>query len=658
MVDVSPVNTSTIYELSPQRILARAISEVLRSHGVNVREKELEYIVNETPNPSLGDYGIPIMRYVSKLPDPEKILEQIRNRIREVHGDIVVDVIRVGGYLNIKMNEVNMARYLFTAIRSEKDGYGHVKADKPSRVVVEHTSANPVHPLHIGHARNAVLGDTLARLLKARGHIIQTRFYINDLGRQVAVLVYGLLKLGQTQPPPGIKIDHWYGYVYAVTHTLIDLSEIKKRIKEARTQEEYRDLVKEQDKLVAVLARLRERNPTVFDRLAEAISSDDEPESEIRRIMKDYEYKNNGELVEFIRRVVESCLEGFRETLGKLDIVFDKWDWESDLSWESSVRRIVEQAKESRYAITYRGALALDLNKLLDEKPWLRQALDIKGEIPPLILLRSDGTTLYTTRDIAYSLKKFHEFKADRVINVIASEQRLEQLQVRLSLIALGYEREGMNLLHYAYEMVNLPGRSMAGRRAEYVTLDELIDNAIVRAREEVEKRSQVRGEDERKRVAEAVGKSAIRYSLLSTAALKPLIFDINTALDFEKNSAPYIQYTYARAHNILAKHSGGVEWDNIDYTEASRGEKRRIIMLLWQYPYVFAKAADELRPEILVSYVNKLADVFNKWYQADPVLHEPIQAKKNFKLAMTLGVKIVVGNIMDLLGLIRLERM
>ncbi|BES81439.1 arginine--tRNA ligase [Pyrodictium abyssi] len=657
-----------VYESAPQRVLARAVAAVLEQQGVELSQQErqqIEYIVAESPRPELGDYGIPLARYAKRYRiNMDKFFEEAS--VLLTREPIVAEAKRVGGYLNIAIDAANAARLVFEAVRLEGFDYGRVKTDKPERIVVEHTSANPVHPLHIGHARNASLGDALARLLRARGHIVQTRFYINDMGRQVAVLAYGYIAAGLDKPPEGVKPDHWIGLVYAITHTLADIEELKKKLEQLKKEEkydEYRQLLRELDELVAVASRLRERDPELFGRIADAIKGSD-PAAEISKLMQIYEYRRDPEKVELFRRVVELCLQGFRETLSRLGIEIEKWDWESELAWTSMVSKILEQARRSPYATVHKGALALNLQPLLRD-PVVRERLGLSEdyEVPPLILQRSDGTTLYTTRDIAYSIKKFREFNADRVFNVIAAEQRLEQLQVRLALIALGYRREGLNLVHYAYEIVNLPGQKMSGRRGRYITLDELIDQAVAIARQEVEKRSPDLPEEEKQRIAEAVGTAAVRYTLVSVSAPKPMTFNIDEALNFDRNSAPYILYTHARAASILSKaRERGIQldWNSIDYSAASENQLRRsLVIQALVYPYVFAKAADEQRPELIVAYLNRLADTFNKWYTSgDNAVNEPDRRKQMFKLALVYTVKQILANALDLLGIKAIDRM
>jgi arginyl-tRNA synthetase len=659
-------SSKTLLDLSPHKLIARHLAEALTFLGVgSPNSLEIEYAVAETPDPSYGDYGVAVARFARKYRvDLSKLVERAKAGLSAER--IVRSVEFVRGYLNVGFDAGEVARLLFGALEAEGESFGIVKTDKPMRIVVEHTSANPVHPLHIGHARNASLGDTLSRLLRARGHAVQTRFYINDLGRQAAVMAYGVLALGG-EVPGDVKPDHWIGAVYAITHTLADIQQAKREAEEARKrgdEEAYRDAVRRLDSLVADAARLRERYPELFDRLAEKLK-DKDIEAEISRLMRAYEYREDETLAKRIRGIVEKCLEGFRQTLERINVSFDVWDWESDLAWSGMVAEILEKAKQTPYYTLHRGAAALNLKPLLKD-PIVRSSLGLPEDydIPPLILQRSDGTTLYTTRDIAYALKKFREFNADKVYNVIAAEQRLEQLQVRLALIALGYRREGLNMHHYAYEMVNLPGEKMSGRRGRYVTLDELLDRAVQRALEEVEKRSPHLPPEEKRRIAERVGTAAVRYTLVSVSALKPMTFSIEEALNFEKNTAPYLLYTYARASNILAKarERGLLNYslDDIDYTAAeATAHRRKLIMHLYLYPYYFTKAADELKPEILVAYLGKLADAFNTWYsQQDSAINEPQPQVRAFKLEMVKAVKQVVGSALRLLGIEPIERM
>ncbi len=642
------------------RLLAAAAGREAEAKGVKLEEKP-EYLVSEPPRPEYGDLSFPAFRLARPLGvKPVEAARAVASRVESMmSGYPVSSVAAVGGYVNIRIDAPRLAELVFEAYRRLEERFGELPVEKPLRIVVEHTSANPVHPLHIGHARNSVLGDSLARLLEARGHAVQRRFYIDDVGRQVAVLAYGARILGDLRPEG--KPDHWIGLVYAITHTVLDVRRLRDEARSLEEQgeiEEARARLRELDELVAAAAELREKNPEIFDKIAEAIKTDPDPEASISEIMKRYE-RGDPEVKELVRRVVELCLQGFEETLARMGIRFDKWDWESELVWSSLVGEVLEKARRSPYYTLHKGSEALDFSELQRE-PEIRRRLDLPSsfEIPPLILRRSDGTTLYTTRDIAYSIFKFRDFEADRVINVIAAEQRLPQIQIRLALIALGYRKEAYNMIHYAYEMVHLPGTRMSGRRGRYVSLDQMLSAAVERAREEVSKRSRQLSGREAERIAEAVGVGAVKYALLSVAAPKPMVFSLEEALNFERNSAPYIQYAHARAANILAK--AGSAWKGSpDYRAAEAPVlRRRLLLLASKLPYVAAKAADEMRPELIVEYLGGLAETFNAWYPTDPVLRESDEGARAYKLALVDLTRHVLAKGLSLLGIEAPKRM
>ncbi len=648
------------------RLLAREASRLLEEKGATIEEKP-EYLVSPPPRPEYGDLSFPAFRLARPLGmKPVEAAKLLASRVSAASaGTVVGRVEPVGGFVNVFLDAGELARRVFEAARTLGEGFGRVPVEKPLRIVIEHTSANPVHPLHIGHARNAALGDALARLLEARGHVVQRRFYIDDMGRQVAVLAYGMMKLSEKGGPtePRGKPDHWIGLVYAVTHTLVDIRSVRRRLEEAREagdEERVRELQEELDDLVGAAAELRERDPQLFDTLADAIMADEDPEETIARITRAYEFGEDW-AVKLVRGAVEKCIEGFRETLeGRLGIRFDKWDWESDLVWGSLVGRLLEEARKSPYFTLHKEAEALDF-KQLQRDPEVRERLGLPEtlEIPPLILVRSDGTTLYTTRDIAYSIYKFRDFNADKVINVIAAEQRLPQLQIRLALIALGYRREAYNMIHYAYEMVNLPGVKMSGRRGRYVALDSLIDAAVQKAGEEIARRNRELGEERTREIARQVGVGAVKYALLGVNAAKPMVFNLDDTLNFERNTAPYIQYAHARASKILAKAGGGIPWGEVDYSAAEgHPARRRLLVEASRFPYIAAKAADELRPELVVEYLNGLAEIFNTWYPQDPVLAEADRGARAYKLGLVYLVKTVLRNALDLLGIPAPEEM
>ena len=643
---------------NPYRSLKHSIvselSEVLRNVCVSSSIlTQLESIVEEPPRREFGDLSIHLARF-SKLCDiPLKnLIDLLIPSLEKL--DLVERVDVLGNYMNIFINYSVFGSQVLNTIINYDRRYGVVDDYVRKRVIVEYVSANPVHPLHLGSGRNAVLGDFLYRLNKFLGNEVQRRYYINDVGLQAAFLAYGYYKLGFPEVPPGMKPDHYLGLIYAATTTIIDVLKLKKSLKEAEASGDFskaNELRNEIDSLMSDLARLAEIIPNEVNMLSERIASEEDPESEVLKILRGYE-RGEPEYL-FVRRVCNKVIDGIKETLEKMNVGIDVWDWESDLVWEGRVDEILDKASSSNYFGFYKGAPALFFNELLNVRE-LRKRLRIPEalEVPPLILKRSDGTTLYTTRDIAYTLKKFREFSADEVINVIAIEQTLSQAQLRLALYALGYEREAENLIHYSYEMVNLPGASMSGRRGRYVTVDELLE----RLSEMVKNLMRERGSDVSSEQALKIARSAIKYVVLSVSPSKTLTIDLKRILDLKQNSGPYIQYTYVRAKSIIEK-AGDFFLDAVDYKKAGKEPIRTLILELSKFPEVVSNVASNKQPEDLIAYANNLATLFNKFYESEPILREPDEGFRALKITVTYGVLVVLRNFMEICGIDILDK-
>jgi len=639
------------YESLLEMIASPVSKELSRASKINVRSESIARVIEEPPLRKFGDLGIPVPRLSKELglkfQEVAAVIEASLSNL-----DIVGKVTRVGPYVDIFIDTEKYACMVLKSFKELKEEYGVPKVKDPQRIVVEYVSANPVHPLHIGSGRNAAIGDFIYRILSMAGHIVERRYYIDDMGLQVAYLAYGYLKLGKPNPPKGMKPDKYYGLIYAATATIADLLEVKKKVNALKEKggPEYGDALRELDSLMGDLARIREKIPEEVDRLIEELSKDEDPKASIAALMRSYEFGD--EEAQVMREVSERVMEGIKETLTRLGVNMDVWDWESNLVREGLVQKVLEEAKRSPYFTIHRGVPALDFKELLKDKNLRRRLRIPEGlEIPPLILVRSDGTTLYTTRDIAYTLKKFREAQAKKVYNVIAIEQTLPQAQLRLALYALGHEFEAENTIHYSYEMVSLVGTSMAGRRGRYVTVDDLLDQMKERILDIMSERGS-RNED----VAEKMARSAFRYMMLSTSPNKTLVFDVSKALNIRQASGPYIQYTYARAKAVLAK-AGGVPWNDVEFKGAGEGLRRELIWLLGKFPHVMKGVLKSLRPEDLVAYMNKVADTFNAWYGAEPIAKEADKGLRSLKLAITYGVAVVLANSMKALGMDVLER-
>jgi len=630
---------------------------VLNTVGEIYPEVEVFKVPLEVPPyPKFGDLSSLICFELSKSLSVNfvDLAVKIAESIRVDDYPLISRVEAVNGYVNFFVDVPKFAELTVESIRKLDSEYGFVKIDKPLRVIVEHTSANPIHPLHIGQARNPILGDALARILEARGHNVRRHFYVNDAGRQVAIIAYGYDLLGR--PKPEGKPDAYMGIIYAVTNCLIEIKRLKKEIENAKAcddMERFRKAQRELDDWVSVAAELREKHREVFDKLLDEIEKETDSYSKISELVRGYE-EGDEEVKRLFRSVCDACIEGFKQTLGRVGIKFDSWDWESEFLWDGTVSNVLERLMKTPFVRKVEGALVFDAGMVVDILG-LREELNLSKdyEVPSLTLARADGTTLYTTRDIAYTLWKF-KF-ADKVINVIGAEQSLAQLQLKLALYALGYKDMAKNLIHYAYNLVRLPGYRMSSRRGRYITFDSVLDEAVRRAREEIPKHSPNLPEDMIDEVAVKVGVGAVKYAMIEVDPAKPVIFTWEQILNFERNSAPYIQYAHARACSIMRK--AGYTPTKPDYTVMGEIEKELIITLS-RFPEIFVKAAEDLKPSLIADYANTLADKFNSFYAKAPVLKAKPEKLKDARLALVDATRIVIRNALNLIGIDAPERM
>ncbi len=579
----------------------------------------------------------------------------VNNAEQEASSFNLIDTVKTEGegYINFYVNMAEFARLTLWSARLLNTEYGYIKCEKPQRIIVEHTSANPVHPIHIGTSRNSILGDALARIQEARGHLVSRHYYIDDVGRQSAVIAYGYNLLGR--PEPEGKPDHYIGAIYAITSCILEILKLKEETQKAELNSKEADkLRKNLDEWVAVAAELEQKYPKIFNILLEKINSEKNPDFKVNLLLKEYE--EGKEIAKsLIRNFSLLCLEGFKKTFARADVSIDSWDWESDFVWNGDVYRILEALKKTTFVTSENGVYEFNAEKVA-QKLGLKKilGLDEHHEIPPLTLGRADGTTLYTTRDIPYSIWKLKQ--ADKVINVIGMEQTLSQIQLKIALCALGYIEEAKNLIHFSYNLVRFSGQKISGRRGRYVTFDEVLDESVSRAYKEVSNRSPEMPEENKRVIAEVVGVGAVKYALIETDPLKPVVFTWDKVLNFETNSAPYIQYSHARACSILRNAEFNPEKADITLLKAPL--ERILVLAVARFPEVFIDAADNLKPHVIADYANALAGNFNAFYATLPVIKAETPELSNARLMIVDAVRTTLHNALTLIGIKAPERM
>jgi arginyl-tRNA synthetase len=613
----------------------------------------------EPPSPQLGDLSTVVCFQVSKIigVPAKNVAEEIAGAAKLNDDSIVESIAPAGaGYLNVKLNYRKVNELTLHSIRTLRDNYGFPRTETPEEILLEHSSINPVHSIHIGQARNSILGDAIARILRARGHKVEVHFYVNDAGRQSAIVAYGYQKLGQ--PEVRAKPDRYIGEVYSITSCLVEIQSLKRRLKDLTSvenkEQERKDTQERLNEWVADALELQNHYPDLFEQLRKEINLDPDSDTMISDLLREYEAQEES-AARLFRRVSELCINGFKQTFSKLNIGFDAWDWESDLLWSGRVSEVLDTLLKTKYAAKQDGALKLD-SGLAVEELGIRQLLNIGEDyvLPPVSLTRSDGTTLYIARDIAYSLSKFD--KHSLVINVVGMEQLHEQLHVRVALAILGQKKMATKQSHFTFGLVKFPGERMSSRRGRIIALDDVVDEAIKRAYLEIEKRNPGLPPEEEQALASAIGVGAVKYTLLAVEPSREVEFSWDRVLNLEANSAPFINYGYTRARGILKK--TGTTSQNPDYSTLNDPLDKRLVLTLARFPSVFSEAADRLRPDDLAGYANQLTKQFHEYYERVDVSHLKDAALKNSRASLVESVQIVIRNCMGVLGIELSEKM
>ena len=480
-----------------------------------------------------------------------------------------------GPYINFTFGQAFVGEVLRTAVRP---GYGNLPK-QTTRVVLEHTSANPNGPLHVGHIRNSIIGDTLARAFRKAGYPLEVQYYVNDMGRQIAIVVWGFNNLDSAQHP-GEKEDAHIARVY--------------------------------------IAANRE------------IEKDETITQQVNTLMQLVENGDPATVKKF-RTEVSRCLDGFKVTLKDLNVIHDRFVWESDFIRNGNTERIISKLRRIPQAHE-EETLYLDLSEFGFENKY--------------VIRRSDGTSVYAARDLAYHSWKGANF--DRVIDVLGADHKLIGAQLQCTMKLLGARVP--EIVHF--EFVSLPEGSMSTRAGKFVSADDLILEIRKRAFDEVTTRRPELDEKTRMSIARSVGLAAIRYDIVKVSPEKSTIFDWKEALDFERQSGPYIQYAHARACSILEKAGTFTECFELE-TEQEIAVAKKIA----RFPEVIGQVVTELRPHILAVYARELADTFNTFYHFEPVLKSEGKIRDR-RLTLVRAVQNTLKESLQTLGIDAIETM
>ncbi len=526
----------------------------------------------------------------------------------------------VGGFLNLVIAPACWVQLLEEINADPRFGLVAPTAESPL-VMIEYSSPNTNKPLHLGHVRNNLLGWALANVVEACGNRVVKTNIVNDRGIHICKSMLAWQKYGQGETPEtsGKKGDHLIGdyYVSFDKHYRAEVAELKARFVAEGMEPE------------AAEEKAKKESPLMQEAHAMLVKWE-QGDEEVRALW---------------RKMNEWVYAGFDETYKALGVGFDKIYYESDTYLEGKEK--VEEGLEK--GIFYRkpdGSVWADLTaEGLDEK----------------LLLRADGTSVYMTQDIGTAKLRFRDFPIDKMIYVVGNEQNYHFQVLSILLDKLGFEW-GKSLVHFSYGMVELPNGKMKSREGTVVDADDLIAGMIAQARQTADEAGKFddMSEEEKAEVARIVGMGALKYFLLKVDARKNMLFNPEESIDFNGNTGPFIQYTYARIRSILrkAEAEGIAVPDALPRDVELSTKEEEIVQHIADFAGVVRQAGEEYQPAAVANYCYELVKEYNQFYHDFSIMRETDAKKQAFRLVLSQNVAKVVRLGMGLLGIEMPERM
>ena len=517
----------------------------------------------------------------------------------------------VKGFLNLSIADAAWLNLL--ADIDKDDHYGEKTASEASPLVmIEYSSPNTNKPLHLGHVRNNLLGWSLAQIMEANGNKVVKTNIVNDRGIHICKSMLAWLKYGNGETPEtsGKKGDHLIGdyYVAFDKHYREEIKELVAQGMDEEKAKQEAPLIKEAHEM---LVKWEQNDP------------------EVRAL---WEKMNNW------------VYAGFDETYKKMGVGFDKIYYESQ-TYLKGKAKVEEGLAKGLFERHEDNCVWADLtNEGLDQK----------------LLLRSDGTSVYMTQDIGTAEMRFQDYPIDKMIYVVGNEQNYHFQVLSILLDRLGF-KWGKELVHFSYGMVELPNGKMKSREGTVVDADDLMELMV----EDAYKTSMELGkfddmtEEERREIARIVGMGALKYFILKVDARKNMLFNPEESIDFNGNTGPFIQYTYARIRSILRKAEGAEANSTLCTLNSELSDKEvELIQKMSEYGAAVEQAGKDYSPSGIANYCYELTKVFNQFYHDFSILNEPDEQKKAIRLALAKNVAKIIKNAMALLGIEVPERM
>jgi arginyl-tRNA synthetase len=591
------------------KITQAVLAAIEDLYGQQVSEKMVQ--LQETRPEFEGQITLvvfPFTKMSHKAPDAtaQEIGECLVTKVPEVINKFNV----IKGFLNLTINPAQWIELLESIQQNPTFGFIPVTEQSPL-VMIEYSSPNTNKPLHLGHVRNNLLGWALAQVMQANGNKVVKTNIVNDRGIHICKSMLAWLKWGNGETPEssGKKGDHLIGdyYVAFDKHYREEVRQLVEKGMDEEQAKQEAPLIKEAHEM---LVKWEQNDP------------------EVRTLWK---------------KMNEWVYAGFDETYKALGVSFDKIYYESETYLEGKEK--VEEGLEKGFF--YRrndGSVWADLtSEGLDEK----------------LLLRSDGTSVYMTQDIGTAKLRFQDYPIDKMIYVVGNEQNYHFQVLSILLDKLGF-KWGKDLVHFSYGMVELPNGKMKSREGTVVDADDLIQTMIQDAKllsaDKVNKLEDIT-EEEAQEIARIVGMGALKYFILKVDARKNMLFNPEESIDFNGNTGPFIQYTYARIRSILRK-AGDVNLSALANDTEVSDKEISLIQHLQGFEAAVKQAGSDYNPSCIANYCYELVKEYNQFYHDFSVLREEDEKKRLFRIALSATVGQVVKNGMGLLGIEVPERM
>lgn len=601
-----------------QQIINAALAAVKELYGQEVPEKMVQ--LQKTKKEFEGNLTLvvfPFLKISRKKPD--ETAREIGEYIKQ-NCEAIADFNAVGGFLNLVIDKKAWLALLNEMNLNEKFGEKPVTEASPL-VMIEYSSPNTNKPLHLGHVRNNLLGWSLAQIMEANGNRVVKTNIVNDRGIHICKSMLAWLKFGNGETPEtsGKKGDHLIGdyYVAFDKHYRAEVAELKaKYVADGMDEEQAEKKAKEESPLI----------------------------KEAHEMLVKWE-QNDPEVRALWKKMNDWVYAGFDETYKALGVGFDKIYYESN-TYLVGKKKVEEGLAKGLFFRKDDNSVWADLtNEGLDQK----------------LLLRSDGTSVYMTQDIGTAEMRFNDFPIDKMIYVVGNEQNYHFQVLSILLDRLGF-KWGKELVHFSYGMVELPNGKMKSREGTVVDADDLIAAMVADAKQTSEELGKFKdmSEDERNEIARIVGLGALKYFILKVDARKNMLFNPEESIDFNGNTGPFIQYTYARIRSILRK--AQAEGINIPATLADTmplNEKEiELIQKLNEFGAAVEQAGKDYSPSGIANYCYELTKAFNQFYHDYSILGADTEEEKVVRLVLAQNVGKTLKNGMALLGIEVPERM